>query len=1242
MCFGAFPGAGGADAGAPMQVSGRPMRACHPQDNYDPGATTTTRTFAFMPNSAAGTLSAVDADHWKLVDLNLDTGGYGTAPLGQLPIQISASDDGCRLISANRGSCDLTLVDPSVLVAQTFSSQENVDLTSYLGAHGPSTGSQTFRPIKGDGTQLLAAPYEAVFLPQDTTSLVPAPTPGEPLPILPAPGPLCGDSPAVDPLVSPEPASTPRSWYVLVTYPSCNLIAVVALPSGRIVSSAQVQATKDSQGVENGVTLVDTKTSPVCPIVDCAGQALPAADDVITDAAAGGDGAGTTGTIAAPPGEAGVPDAALTTDAGGGASGSGGGSGGASGVAGVTGSAGAGAGGSSPADGGATGGAPGGALLGNQIPPGPSFDPGPLAPSGIAIVPDGSHAYISLANASFVLSVGLSSSGLALLGNPILLDEGARGSSRIRLNVDPTRFGSSIGTAGVFVGAEPSLVGEPGTNQAHPKNFLGVDPDREYLYAIARDGTLRVIQVKIAGAETECETNADPLFLAQGDSASSPCIKVDPAHRRPFSVGPGIHFPSLPIDVAAVDLQRPADYSEQSVNGAHAWVLTDSGIVYLVNISPVLRSYTAVINTSSDPKNPDYVSVAPPSPGAPIEPPPFVNTLRDRNEISYSLTSDPSSGPPRVDVLPSLPATGPYLEPFWTQGSILNATALSGLFVQTVAFFPREPSNPLNVYDPIDRRAVTAQTWTVSWEGPLSGVRNSGNPYTVGALAANPSLFPTGGAVDRQTTDSLLEDGGANYCALGVVPGDLVTLTGCTDNSQCGLGEQCVLGQDVSSAAAGLSVTGICVDPNRQSEQTSACAPYLNSLRRYSVAGASQNSLIIRPHLDEVVLASISPLCHPDIPATATTSDIPDSCPDTLDDPTTANFKCVSSYPGMVTTPRCLMQCKQNGDCRSGRLCVNFDTAAVTPQFCDPTAKDPGPNCPCTGTSCFCADAPPFDEIGKSCFDQLVNYQVNAGRSFLVAGSQAGFVTTATLPPNGGVCNSDPTPDARFSFRIPMSAAACPNVDPSVASIDSRLDPDAFPAGSTMMGVAARASTLVSVVTSPPSPTQPPCLYMGGPVIADPASTNPLAVATNPDGTPTYTHVRALFQNSQISFVLADIDRGPTSEFTTSFDVHGGFSPQVVQDPTTLEVSMPARIVLGPVDSLTQLTTGTPVPPTYEAPYLFVVDQRRLGREQGGGPTRGQLLRVNPFGYTSTVGSVTGYQPIFEDYNASGGLFPIQ
>ena len=103
------------------------------------------------------------------------------------------------------------------------------------------------------------------------------------------------------------------------------------------------------------------------------------------------------------------------------------------------------------------------------------------------------------------------------------------------------------------------------------------------------------------------------------------------------------------------------------------------------------------------------------------------------------------------------------------------------------------------------------------------------------------------------------------------------------------------------------------------------------------------------------------------------------------------------------------------------------------------------------------------------------------------------------------------------------------------------------------------------------------------------------------------THVRALFQNSQMSFVLANVDRAPTSQFVTSFDVHGGFAPQVVQDPVTLEVSMPARIVLGPVDSLAQVTTGTPA-----ARLRGALSLRRRPASAGARAGRGTDARPAP------------------------------
>ena len=60
---------------------------------------------------------------------------------------------------------------------------------------------------------------------------------------------------------------------------------------------------------------------------------------------------------------------------------------------------------------------------------------------------------------------------------------------------------------------------------------------------------------------------------------------------------------------------------------------------------------------------------------------------------------------------------------------------------------------------------------------------------------------------------------------------------------------------------------------------------------------------------------------------------------------------------------------------------------------------------------------------------------------------------------------------------------------------------------------------------------------------------------------------------------------------------------------------------------------------TTAAPYFFVVDQRRLGRGQGGGATRGQIVRVNPFGQPTSIG---GFLPTYEDYMRTNGLFPIQ
>ena len=121
--------------------------------------------------------------------------------------------------------------------------------------------------------------------------------------------------------------------------------------------------------------------------------------------------------------------------------------------------------------------------------------------------------------------------------------------------------------------------------------------------------------------------------------------------------------------------------------------------------------------------------------------------------------------------------------------------------------------------------------------------------------------------------------------------------------------------------------------------------------------------------------------------------------------------------------------------------------------------------------------------------------------------------------------------------------------------------------------------------------------------------------------------------------MVTNLERPPSGTFQLRFDAHGGFQAQTVAIPSTVEVTMPARLVLGPFDANPQTAaTGTP---TSEVPYLFVVDQRRLGRSQGGGPTRGQLLRIQPRGFVISS-PAAGAQPWYEDLSHSANLFPIQ
>jgi hypothetical protein len=1074
-------GDGGDDAAdaapGPMQVIGQPMTKCHPSPS-DPNS----RTFALVVNSDRSTVSVLDLDHNKLIDLDPTTAGFNEAPLGLLPEQIAASDDGCRMLTPNQGSGDFSFIDPAVLLTPVMASQQHVDLSAAQQGAGPSTFAQTIPSPVG------APPGEVQFL--TTTD---------------------------------APCSRDKTYQTLVTFPSCNLIALMEFPSGRLIDSVSVNPTDG--------TVTSQGANPSCSF-DCA----------------------------PPAGDGGAPDGGGT----------------------------------------------------------PSHC---AQPTGIAIRPDGERAYVGLADAPFITVLDLRTPNTLTGATPIVLNEGAIGSDRIRLSVDPF-LSSGAGKSGSFVGED-------------------VAGDRRYLYVAARDGTLRVVQVAnlVSATEQECDTNADPQHLPPGFDQNTACLPVDAvsvAHRRPSAIGPGIRLPSPVRDVAAIDLNRKdAPPLESDLNGDYAFVMTQNGLVYIVNIAPRPRPYGGVVNgvgkMTVNGGGTDVFTegqVNPPPSAATL----FVNALRDVNVLSFSRTLDSTTGPPRLDVPALSSGLGPRFQNFWATDTSYNGEALpstcgptpvgdGGLattcpYLQTQVFFP-------------DATAVNPQQWSVIWQGPLSNVRFSGQ---IGPSPA-PSPTPTGG--------NQLIDRGVDFCALETQRGDIVTLSGCVTNQQCGAGKVCVHGTGAPQAAGNLPVNGICLDNAAQASQAIECAEFLDTIKRYEVVSLTStpgsrilDAVEIRPHLDQLV----RPV--PCTDATASSDggarDAGDggSAPDAGDAgsapdaaaasdagaggdggaPSPPVIDCTDlSDPGAKFVCRaghCLMPCTKPTDCRPGRICERSPGTLLdgTPL---PDAK-------------YCSDAPAA--IPTDCFDQLTAYQVNVGGGFVVSGSVTSYplqhvTDQGANPLTCRAVNPDPLQSAnppqpgRLIRRIPVfPTPQCTNT-PNISDLNGDLDP--MIAGTTNTAIITNKdidkndpNAMKTFLNTKPNPN--PCRFLAGPNDSGPTQ-----------------HWAAFYRNTELAFMLTNLEQVPSGNLEIDFAVHGGFRAQTVVVPADVEVDLPARIMVSPID----------IPAVPGNRYVFVVDQRKLGRAQGGGPTRGQILRMNP---TYTPNTTTGAYPVFEDYNLSSGYYPIQ
>jgi hypothetical protein len=543
----------------------------------------------------------------------------------------------------------------------------------------------------------------------------------------------------------------------------------------------------------------------------------------------------------------------------------------------------------------------------------------------------------------------------------------------------------------------------------------------------------------------------------------------------------------------------------------------------------------------------------------------------------------------------------------------------------------------------------------VTWEGSLLAT-----PRFSGQIIVQPNL-------------TWLVDYGMDFCRAGLRKGDLVTVRGCADDTECGLGKVCMRGTEGTQGAGGLAIGGLCLPKDAK---PGSCDALLRTVRRYDALPMPNKDEVqvdrvrLAPHKDELVLplgvhcrASTTADGGVDGGADASGADgsVADAAPDapsdaaadaaSLDggaatpgaaglaalspvcsdptDPSTSKFQCMPSG-------QCLQPCTKPGEsttCRAGRICVEFPPEAPAEAGSKPCLAKDGKT-----PTCFCSDGPDLAKAdATSCLGELLPYTLQVGGGFLVSGSQSGVPITR-LPNADGVCTPlevlDPSlaaVSARAASRIsPKDGPWCaPPLDEPNGGFDNRCNPNVIAAKDPKDRTNADIKCLNDVPALQKQAADQafapnPCLFLGGPNETDAPSVG------------SAQHVQALFRNNELRFMMTNLEQPLSGTFQIRFDVSGGFRAQFVGVPGTVEIGMPARIVTSPFDSrATGSNEGNDVP------YLFVVDQRRLGRAQGSSAARGQLLRIHPRGNAVTTPKA-GSQPLYEDLTHSNNLFPIQ
>lgn len=580
------------------------------------------------------------------------------------------------------------------------------------------------------------------------------------------------------------------------------------------------------------------------------------------------------------------------------------------------------------------------------------------------------------------------------------------------------------GDVGVTALAMSPVVAVGGKGGSVDQNGLA---DFQYVYAVATDQSVRVLEVQVN--KKECDTQVDPRFLRSGqDAATLGCLVVGaPATppRRAGARGPGISLGKdlvpLSVDFYKSETGQGEGGDATATIGHYAAISASDGTTFIVTVDD--DAYDDTVN-QSEPLVTPVALVIP-------------HQLRDAgNNRSFRVMpgqcdaadgikddGSPIGGPRSASVVRNLggfiaTVKGTTLPGIRQQACITQIDTNGDMTLDTDVT-KVVPSTGINV--PQLDRDLAYPDWralpfdenvTIIYEGNLSQDRSDTN-------ANGPPIRESMLVVDQQGIH--LRDQTRPYCSAGVEPFDIVQMRGCDPSlasTDCPIGYVCHV--HPQSQVQGL---GACMLKDEAERLDDACKDFLTSIRRYTVVRADSGELLLTTRRHELRMTPLDGCTSDaqcdtlgDLAIRAGFSDPPSSQAD-KDRFDTHDWVCradPTKPPRGVNNKRCNMACDATTDCVSGTVCQNGNPAT-------PDVKE---------GLCMEGVVPP-----QSCVNAPQRYELRAGEAFVFVGSRSGF-THPIVANAAGQCVKPPNAHPYLNSRIPLNPPAC---DPTADPISGRL-----------------------------------------------------------------------------------------------------------------------------------------------------------------------------------------------------------